>query len=326
MQRGLLGLLAAMILSGCVFVSLNTPGDIESSATSEAATNTLTYEIAEPFASYYAASGGRALFGEPISQAMAEDGTLVQYFRNVRLEWDPNAQCVRLSRLGEKLWKTAIVQPINETSQIEGRYYSQPGLTVYKMFLPLYDAKGGPDFYGYPVSRLVVDTNGRYVQYFERVRFDWNPDDPKNAVCLGPLGEVALRGRKPPIAGEISTSATPGAQQTVAPASARVQTQTRATLTAVVKDEMTGMGGNQTVSLRLLDGEGRGVANVSIKVVVHDRKADREYFPPATDADGYTACIFPIGNSPSGYTILVDAIAVYQGCDVTARTSYTPWY
>jgi hypothetical protein len=60
--------------------------------------------VQDAFLTFYETYGGEQLFGAPISPQFDEGGQQVQYFRNVRLEWDPNqppAFRIQVSRLGE---------------------------------------------------------------------------------------------------------------------------------------------------------------------------------------------------------------------------------
>jgi hypothetical protein len=60
--------------------------------------------IQDEFLTFYEAHEGEALFGPPISVQFDEGGKQVQYFRNARLEWDPNQPPdfrIQVSRLGE---------------------------------------------------------------------------------------------------------------------------------------------------------------------------------------------------------------------------------
>jgi hypothetical protein len=60
--------------------------------------------VQDEFLAFYEAYQGEQLFGRPISLQFDEGGKQVQYFRNVRLEWDPNQPPefrIQVSRLGE---------------------------------------------------------------------------------------------------------------------------------------------------------------------------------------------------------------------------------
>jgi hypothetical protein len=69
------------------------------------------------------------------------------------------------------------------------RYFPETGRTVAGGFLEFFDAHGGLPTFGYPITDEVVE-EGRTVQYFERARFEWHPENPLGAqVQLGLLGE-----------------------------------------------------------------------------------------------------------------------------------------
>lgn len=53
------------------------------------------------FFDFFNTNGGVSLFGYPIAEAADESGQIVQYFQNVRMVWNPVAQQVHLSSLGE---------------------------------------------------------------------------------------------------------------------------------------------------------------------------------------------------------------------------------
>ena len=67
------------------------------------------HSLSGEFLAYWRAYGGVTIFGPPISEAVTLNGTVVQYFQNVRLEADPNAPsqfyATRLSSLGGLLIK-----------------------------------------------------------------------------------------------------------------------------------------------------------------------------------------------------------------------------
>lgn len=76
------------------------------------------------------------------------------------------------------------------TAQSEGeRYFDETGHTVRGPFLVFFDSHGGLDIFGYPITDQFVD-NGRLVQYFQRARFEWHPENPEGFnVQLGLLGD-----------------------------------------------------------------------------------------------------------------------------------------
>ena len=97
---------------------------------------------------------------------------------------------------------------------------------------------------------------------------------------------------------------------------------TRIRVSAAVKYAAPGRGGRQMVYVRVTDGSGRGLAGASVRVVVHQSNGARCLWSPATNAAGYSTCSFPVGGSAAGYTVLVEVIARWQGCQAKAHTSY----
>ena len=69
------------------------------------------------------------------------------------------------------------------------RYFSQTGYTVQGGFLTFFDQHGGVPIFGYPITNEITE-NGLTVQYFQRARFEWYPNNQAGAqVLLGLLGE-----------------------------------------------------------------------------------------------------------------------------------------
>lgn len=78
------------------------------------------------------------------------------------------------------------------------RYYNETGHSVRGPFLAFFDSHGGLAIFGYPVTEEFVK-NGLLVQYFQRVRFEWHPDNPAGfQVQLSLLGDqLGYAGRVP---------------------------------------------------------------------------------------------------------------------------------
>ena len=69
-------------------------------------------------------------------------------------------------------------------------YFPQTGHNVGFQIKRFYDANGGPDVFGLPLTE-VIGEDGLQVQYFERARFELHPE----GVQLTPLGRLATAGR-----------------------------------------------------------------------------------------------------------------------------------
>lgn len=145
--------------------------------------------IAPPFQRFYAAAGGAALFGKPISPPLWQADQLVQYFERARLEQPAGSQVVQLGRLGAELTAGRIFAPVAPFASTSDRWYiPETGHSLAAPFLPAWLARGGVAILGYPISEP-LDEGGRLVQYFERARLEWHPErDGAEAIQLGALG------------------------------------------------------------------------------------------------------------------------------------------
>jgi hypothetical protein len=144
--------------------------------------------------------GGFERFGFPRSEAFVDQGLLVQWFQRGRLEYRPDLQGspyeVQISLLGDLLLTDRPVpsDPIESTS--ERRYYPETGMTVENAFLRYFDARGGVDALGYPITPEVSEAD-RPVQYFQRARLEYLREFAGTAreVQLGLIGDEILRQR-----------------------------------------------------------------------------------------------------------------------------------
>lgn len=71
------------------------------------------------------------------------------------------------------------------------RCFDETGYCISGEFRTFWENNGGLPVFGYPLSDLVIE-NGRVVQYFERQRFEYHPENnPPYNVLLGLLGRQA---------------------------------------------------------------------------------------------------------------------------------------
>ncbi len=76
-------------------------------------------------------------------------------------------------------------------------YFQETGHNLSNFFKRYWESKGGLSIYGFPVSEEFQE-NGLTVQYFERARFEYHPENggTPNEVQLGLLGNLLTGGRK----------------------------------------------------------------------------------------------------------------------------------
>src|SRR5581483_3602556 len=147
---------------------------------------------------YFRANGEVEAFGYPLTEEFWEpagdgangpNGRMVQYFQRARLEYDPDTKIVRRGPLGELLGKRQpAVEPLPGL-----RYYPETGHNLGGAFLQFFEAAGGLDALGYPISEEVSE-NGHVVQWFQNARLEWWPENAAGAqVQLGLIGTEYLR-------------------------------------------------------------------------------------------------------------------------------------
>jgi hypothetical protein len=102
------------------------------------------------------------------------------------------------------LWPTANTQAAPAQAPATAaptgfQYFSETGHNIGLDVKRFFDANGGLDVFGLPLTELFVE-NGTYVQYFERARFEYYPDKPVGQrVLLSRLGAqlTASRANEP---------------------------------------------------------------------------------------------------------------------------------
>ncbi|HET9172097.1 MAG TPA: L,D-transpeptidase [Actinospica sp.] len=156
--------------------------------------------LAYGFLDYWHHHGDVAIFGYPISEELTENGMTVQYFERAVFEYHPNAPAgwkVQLQRLGAeqtagRVNETAF-KPIVAADDASTTFYPQTGHTLAFGFRAYWQDHGGLAVFGYPISQEFTE-NGLTVQYFERARFEYHPNNPPGwQVLLGRLGATAAR-------------------------------------------------------------------------------------------------------------------------------------
>ncbi len=156
------------------------------------------------FLRFFEANGGVDLFGPPITDEFVENGRTVQYFSRVRFEaWpeNPPTHRVQLGLLAVQMGKVQppIVANVAPDDPVR-RFFPETGHVVAFAFKEFWETRGGVDVFGYPTTEQLVE-NGRIVQYFQRVRMEWHPENaPADAVVLGDLGSEYLRAAGQPAA------------------------------------------------------------------------------------------------------------------------------
>jgi len=285
------------------------------------------HNVCDQFLSFFNSRGGARIFGYPITEWFIEDGRLVQYFQRVRMEYHPElspSYQVQLGLLGDffapQAQKTRIPESQKpKSNDPESRYFPQTGHTVQFGFLQFFNANGGVDIFGYPVTEFVLE-NGRIVQYFQRALMEWDPNQKR--VLLHNLGEmwVDQQPRLQPLTGPAPQLALSGQPVSTA------NTISALRANASVRNAFTSADDEQTVWVYVYDQHGEPVQGANVTLVA-SFFPDRSVIPmPPTDALGHTQIDFPLEDLTPGQLVIVEAQVSYQGLTARARAFFFSWW
>ncbi len=205
---------AAPLPDGRVFVAGGTAEPSAELYTADPATFACFAETGQcvggRFLAYWEANGGLARNGFPLSPVRSEvleDGNAyqVQYFERVRMEYHPEnppPYDVLLGQFGRRVraaeGSAAHVAPGACTGPRSDRtLFPESNCTVGAHFLTYWQQNGNLPQFGYPITEefqaQLEDGNTYTVQYFERARFEYHPENAAPYdVLLGQFGRRIL--------------------------------------------------------------------------------------------------------------------------------------
>jgi peptidoglycan/xylan/chitin deacetylase (PgdA/CDA1 family) len=158
------------------------------------------HTVSGNFLLYWNNFGGLPVFGYPISDVVEWNGMQVQYFERERFELQPGVWPARydvlLGLLGRDITAGRELEPPFQWqpggSNPNCNYYPETGHWLCFGFRDHWNQWGGLAIFGYPISEEFTE-NGVTVQYFERARFEWHPENqPPWNVLIGHLGRWAM--------------------------------------------------------------------------------------------------------------------------------------
>ena len=157
-------------------------------------------------------SAGLMILGYPVSEPLQENGRTVQYFERARLEvWPEYAGSqwvVQGTLLGSMKAQgranEAPFRPLPAGAQSDSPdrvIFSETGHSLAYGFKKFWEQNGGLWQFGFPISEEFME-NGHTVQYFERARFEYHPENAGTPyeVLLGRLGSDLAEAKKIPTA------------------------------------------------------------------------------------------------------------------------------
>jgi peptidoglycan/xylan/chitin deacetylase (PgdA/CDA1 family) len=158
------------------------------------------YTVSGNFLRYWNAFGGLPTFGYPISDVFVRDGKQMQYFERVRMELHPGVWPARYDVLLGRLGAELTANRTNETpfrrvgggTNANCTFYDATGHWLCYGFRDYWRRNGGLEIFGYPISEEFRE-GGYVVQYFERARFEWHPENrPPWDILGGHLGRQRM--------------------------------------------------------------------------------------------------------------------------------------
>jgi predicted secreted protein/heat shock protein HslJ len=183
------------------------------------------YCVSGRFLSYWRQNGGLTVFGLPISDQLTENNLQVQYFERQRFELHTENAApynILLGRLGDELLRQRSIDwatlPNASGAQAGCRYFPEtrhnvcdqvggPGFLSYWSANGLdFDGKKGKSsaenlaLFGLPLTEpMTITLEGQpfLVQWFERARFEWHPDNTAAYRVL--LGRLGVEVQSPPL-------------------------------------------------------------------------------------------------------------------------------
>lgn len=290
------------------------------------------------FLEFYEKHGGLAIFGYPLTGEFTVDGRQVQYFQRARMELHPESPepyNVQLGLLGDELGyrqPPILESDIPPPGHPDKRYFAETGHTVTFTFLEFFESSGGLDIFGYPISEWGFEPDGRIVQYFQRAKMEWYPENPAGQrVQLGMLGTIYVQqnvdsrytGREDPLILSRTLPPTPlTPEQTSIPADVMA-----ITVRASLKHPIIGLYGAQTAYVYVFDQSSYGVPGTSVEMQVQYADGRSEVIPLAgTNANGYSQIEFSVEDLTPGQVVLVNLSARYGDLTANASAAFLPWW
>jgi len=237
---------------------------------------------------YQSADDPLLYYGYPITDEIIDptNGHRVQYFQRARfdaVEDETHNITIQLASLGSLIYTPGA--PLVTLADNNGACREFPsGYSVCYAFLQFYDAHDGAVRFGNPISNL-EESDGRYVQYFERVRMEWRPELPSGQrVALTDLGRIYFDKRV-------------GNPELLEPRNASIITlPIRLQTHAFVEKALVTSREDQTLYVIVQDQRCAPVQGAEVRAAIaRDNGQVQTIQLPATDADGISKYTFNVG-------------------------------
>lgn len=189
------------------------------------------HTLAYSFREFYDRQGGLAVIGLPLTEVFMEEGRPVQYFERARLEWHGELALTMAGLLGRWASEGRAAEPAFArvvSASAGDAYFPETGHSLGGAFRSFWLNNGGLATFGYPISEPFAETNPEdgqsySVQYFERARFEYHPENSvRYRVLLGHLGRQYLAVHPAPATALAAVASAAQAWDAVRPSHIRV--------------------------------------------------------------------------------------------------------
>jgi hypothetical protein len=202
-------------------------------------------------------------------------------------------------------------------------FFPETGHTVSYAFLDFFNGNGGIDIFGYPITEMYFE-EGQIVQYFQRLKLQWQPNDPANAVIIGNLGDVyiGIHGHRMP--SEALRDAKIATTETSLPEISGLRAMVSLRYSVMTAKR------NQTVTVLVTDTNGDYVENARVEISFIEMNTNK-VLPDSTqtlstDKRGFANASLPVNEGRSGTNIVVRVVVTYGKSSTTAQNVFLLWW
>jgi hypothetical protein len=258
------------------------------------------------------------LYGYPITEEFTRaDGLRVQYFQRARFEYHPElpeGQRVTLTPLGREIYVSTL--PLDFSNPFACRVFDT-GFSVCFAFLEFFDANGGLNQFGQPVSPFEFQDN-MIVQYFENARVEWQPmRENGQRVVVTDLGRIYFD----------RMAEDPGLLPPVQPLSAGTQPLVLSLqVRAFVEKAVVLSNDLQTIYIAVQDQSTQPISGANCTTTVRWPDQHTDSSVNATNQNGLAVVALSFSNQPQGEVIYVDVSCTYNASVGITSTSFRIWY
>ncbi len=162
--------------------------------------------------------------------------------------------------------------------------------------------------------------DGQIVQYFQRMKLEWHPDDSRTPVQIAPLGEIYFDVHKDRFDRQVACAQAAGSDARVEPLEIRV--------TLDVASAVMTTRGDQRVSVLVSDGEGTPLAGATVTVNLRREGGEILGTVPdlKTNAEGFVQVSIPVEDVERGNNVVVEAVVSYGDATGTGDDVFLVWW